>query len=781
MHTQDERRDAAPALGLGYGQFQLAKALLAYTEHPDAATRERAAARVERWQNILVNIVSGTVRYGDQSPFHDVPAWVTLEVATGGFATGRLLAGGQLLPHERAQLARLSHVDEPGARLALNMHALSEEGLADLQSRLASGDYTVDVPEEGALLVVAWLLSQGHVEQAHALIDALAPLFERVRFYPAPGAPRDTQGTHVHRESAHAVAKRLDRLKPQPRIATQRNAVDVWLPLYDQLVGLALDVIEAAWPSPTPRDWKLRMEAFIAEIERIAKTDLHTLNSRARRRFLELFSILGRYCRAPKTLEAKQFARAEEIAHDFLRAHGRPDSAAHLAKREAQRAQVAGVPFEAIARVVAARLHALVPNEGVAEIAPLVVPVTEDESQRFGVPAGTAVPVSIARRLRLCRSGTLRELIAEGIVTSGEVMATLLPALTSNIMAQRYDDAALRELHGAIYRAFRRRRSLLLLNLQRQVAVQDLPWIAVLKEFASTGTQRGEAARVALAEATAIALEAFPQAILPNKLVRELQALSQAAGMNLPWLEELAADIFMGEFSPKYAQSARRAAKLLDGTLYARYYAIDCEQVLAQSRGEKRQSNRWWRSAARAPEADAFAALCARRAGVGTGRHQPAWNGAVIEEAQILTTHNLATALFDAGDADALRPHLSRMAFACFAWTCKTLQHEPDGWHARLIAIKNAAYAWRQMVFYLSWVEQAELEATVEAMEAHFAQQSHAFRHRFEPAVTGLRVAADGSTSPTFGQLHGGRVFVGWTVDRHWLLPDRVDVPLPES
>ncbi|WP_202979953.1 hypothetical protein, partial [Xylella fastidiosa] len=77
--------------------------------------------------------------------------------------------------------------------------------------------------------------------------------------------------------------------------------------------------------------------------------------------------------------------------------------------------------------------------------------------------------------------------------------------------------------------------------------------------------------------------------------------MSERAGRDLPWGEELAADIFMGEFGPKFVLAAQCAAALLDGSLYARYYALDVPAILAlpPKRGEA-----------------AFVRLCAARAGV---------------------------------------------------------------------------------------------------------------------------------------------------------------------
>ena len=128
-----------PQVNPGYARFQIAKALITSEQHEDPATRERAQQRISQWTRVLDGILSGRVDVGSRTPLEGVPAWATLEVITGGFATGELLAGGPLLGHERALLAQLPSVPDRDARRVLNGYYLTEEGLTDLQDRLRTG------------------------------------------------------------------------------------------------------------------------------------------------------------------------------------------------------------------------------------------------------------------------------------------------------------------------------------------------------------------------------------------------------------------------------------------------------------------------------------------------------------------------------------------------------------------------------------------------------------------------------------------------------------------
>lgn len=129
-----------------------------------------------------------------------------------------------------------------------------------------------------------------------------------------------------------------------------------------------------------------------------------------------------------------------------------------------------------------------------------------------------------------------------------------------------------------------------------------------------------------------LALDGFPATLLPNPLVRELATLAREANADLPRVEELAADIFMGRFSVRFLRDAHLAGELLAGSLYARHYDIDYPALPPMDTAQTRRP-----SAGMA----ALDALCRARADVPDGGSRVAANGIVIEQAQVLTNHNL--------------------------------------------------------------------------------------------------------------------------------------------
>ncbi len=228
--------------------------------------------------------------------------------------------------------------------------------------------------------------------------------------------------------------------------------------------------------------------------------------------------------------------------------------------------------------------------------------------------------------------------------------------------ARSYDDEALRTLMAANYRAFRNRRSLLLLNLERQVRIEELPWVRAVS--ARRGDTTAEAALL-LRQLGELAVQGFPGTILPNPLVRELGVLARQSELGAPLVEELAADIFMDAFGPKFLAAAGIAGELLGGSVYERYYGIDYaavrELALAEAGGSAGRPERARAGAVAARTSPGFMRLCAERAasassapagssGVSRGFGVAA-NGKVIEQSQILTTHNLATLVHRVGIA----------------------------------------------------------------------------------------------------------------------------------
>ncbi|MEU5806017.1 hypothetical protein [Streptomyces sp. NPDC047718] len=772
---------ASPA----HAAARLAQALRTSAAHPDAAARERAEGRVRQWRAVLSGMAAGRLTVGSRTPVAGLPAWVTPEVVRGGFATGTPAASGPLTPYEEEAAHRAGL---PATRAELFAHALTEEGLIGLWELLDSGRYEVVLPEESALLTVAWLVRAGDIDAAAALVAELRPFADRLRFLPRPTDRPAADAAAVHRRSVGEVAGQLAARQPKAAVEAQREALTVWRPFEDDMLahwlrygtgtpdvaGTAGDASRAEAGALLERYRELAAAHPLCGKHRDPKSNAGIL-----RRALEETA-------AGRPVPARLAGLLQHAVTSMVAKRGLPGSAEHTQLRRSQARQAALPAHHRIAALVAQRLAPLDQRDGTPDVESPVAPVTEAEAGASGLPAGTAVPERLRQTVRSALSAPLETLVEQGVVPSAEVLAELVPQLVAAATAQRYGDPALRTLAAATYRAFRNRRSLLLLDLAHQVRVEELPWVRAL---AAHGTEADAAERArgaagaALRHLGELAVGAFPGTLLPNPLVRELSQLARQAELaEAPFVEELAADIFMGAFSPKFLTAARVATDLLDGTLYARYYGIDGAAVRSMAvvqAAERLARDAGVRTAAGPATAPAFAGMCAERAdaardrpaGSGGGASRswsPAANGTVIEQAQILTTHNLAVLVRHAGIAPAAG--WEALARACFTTACR-LVARVEGHPRPLATVKDAAYAWRQMLFHLSLCTPDRQAAFVEWAAAEAARRPWHTAARLGPAVAGLRMVAAGGAFGADGTAHGGlaRRFLGWSTDGHWM------------
>ena len=761
---------ASPLYALG----QLQRAVTRATSSDDPADRERALEKVRRWQDVLTGMASGRLSPGSRTPVAGTPAWVTLEVAHGGFATGRYLAEAPLSEQEEARLAGLPAgvPGEPG-REQLNLWYLSDAGQAELLEALRTGRYRVEVPEEAALGVAVLLLDLGFPGQALDLVAELRPLMHRLRFTPRfEPAPRPS-GTAVRLVPAGQAAESLRAVRTPPQLTAMRETLGVWNPLYDRLVDLWCSTVDGELPFPDeagtvrggwparrwPADWAARRGSWLADYERACQ-DLKPAGRHARPRsnFSRLHAALVACPDGGGALSAREAGRVRRALAGTVTRHGSPGSAERAALRAAQAGAAAAPDHAALAQVVARRLDRYPADGGLPSLDPVTAAVSDEDGAGDAAPVGTPIPGHLQRKAARALEAPPDELIRRGVITSADVLAAVLPQLTSRLMAAAIGDPALAGLYEQAYAAFRRRRGLLLLNLESQVRFGELPWVTALEPCRSPQRSGGAAARRALEQAVMLAVTAFPHALLPNPLVRELAALAAQAEIPLPLTEEVAADIFTGAFTVKWRLAAAAASRVMGGTLYGNYYDLPPESLWT---ARPRTAVQWGREIA----VD-FAELCdARAAEAGAGGSRAARNGAVLEQSQILTTHNLAVLVDGLNLEDQLREQAPELARQALSWTVRRLR-QPASRHAALIQVKNAAYAWRQAIFLLSYCNPAQqLEQA-----RQLAEDSAGIP--FGPAADGLTHIIAGGRFSADGTIPGasGRRFLGWARGPHWYL-----------
>jgi hypothetical protein len=625
------------------------------------------------------------------------------------------------------------------SRERLNLWYLTDAGQSRLLDALASGDFRIDVPEDGALMTVAWLLANGHAAAALDVVAELRPLMHRLRMTPRFTGSVAPQGTSVRVASVGEVRDGLRAITVNPRLAAMRETFRVWHPLYDRLVALWCDTVTGelprlendgtvvgGWPCRVwPDDWAERRAQWLADVP-----DGQPRHPRSN--FARLHKALLACERDSSALTARDVGWVRRALANTITRHGAPGSEARAALRATQLAVAARPTYADMAKGIADRLDAFPVDGGL----PAVEPVTQD------------APPHLVAKVTRALEAPVEELVERKVITSGDVLATVLPQMTSSLMAANIADPDLATLYANIYAAFRRRRSLLLLNLEHQVAFEELPWIGALEPLREHNRKDAKtAARRTLEQTVLLVLHAFPQAILPNPLVRELGALAKQADVRMPLVEEVAADIFMGTFTSKWHTAAALTSQVMAGTLYARYYD------LPESWPAPGRKRRWGKETA-----DEFAKVCETRAQeAGRGGGWVARNGATLEQSQILTTHNLAVLVDTLGLRERITALAPELAARTLDWAVNRIAVRADDHHARLIAVKNTAYAWRQAVFFLSFCDRATQEATVEPLR-------HTRVTALRPAVEGLAAVIGGARFGADGTVGEGRRFLGWAV-----------------
>ncbi len=699
------------------------------------------SARAASWRAVLDGMADGTLTVGSRTPVADTPAWVTLEVLHGGFASGRYLAEAPLRQDE-TDVVRSLPDDAPGTtdRERLNLHYLTDEGQAVLLGALAAGTYRIDLPEDAALATVAWLLAHDRHAEALDLVAALRPLMHRLRMTPRFEAAPVSAGSVVKLASVGQVKASLRAVITPPAIDTMRTRL--WeRPLYDRLVALWCETVEGdlpelqddgvvtgGWPCRVwPEDWTARRTALLAETEGVA--------AHPRANFTRLRAALVACETDSRALTARDVGWVRRALANTIGKHGAPGSERRTALREAGLAIAARPTRAGLADAVACRLDVYPDDGGV----PSVEPVAADVD-------GRRVPESLVVKVTRALEAPVEELVARNVITSGEVLAIVLPQITASLLAANIEDPALSALYAHTYAAFRRRRGLLLLDLATQVGFTELPWVAALEPLRAHRRDHAEAARKTLAQTTMLALTSFPQTILPNPLVSEFVTLAKQAGASLPLVEEIAADIFMGTFTTKFRDAAVVASRVMAGSLYARYY--DLPETWPEE-----TTNRWGRKTA-----EGFAKACKDRAAEAhRGRVSGvAANGTVLEQSQILTTHNLAVLADGLGLWDRLTPIAPDLAARALGWALHRTAVPTTDRHAALIAVKNAAYAWRQGIFFLSFCDTERQWTIVDELRPRLAGTD------LGPAVDGLAAVVAGYRFDADGKVQNGQRWLGW-------------------
>ena len=656
---------------------------------PDDVAEKSEKAHRAAWAAVVSGMASGELSVGSRAPIHGTPVWATPEVVTGGFVTGHLLA-------------TLQAGDEP------NSAFLTQEGFEKLQAWLDSGCFRIRYPEHGALLSVAWLARQGRLEEAKKVLDAISPFFENLRFYPDSAETPISLSPLICVSTVGEVCEALSserQLYGEPNLEIPRirqmeaaaEAIRFWVPFKLRLIRLFGETRnKEGWPlQKFPGPWLAEAELLFSEFE--AKARKGILNGKVKRAGsnLEILThclekcVKGKVCDSVRAdIQPRKVGLLKRLLEIYQnRFGGLPGSEAFtlaFAKRQAMMDRQLASPSRCVFYdACVERLRGFDPELGLFEMEAVLAPLTVNDARY-------EIPKTLRRKISRCRVDSLVELLRLKVIPSSESMALLVPRLSSAAITLGIDDQALRFLAVGVRHAFFRRRSLLLLNLASQVKLKELPWTLPFLLCDSKG-----ASLATLKEIVSAALTFFPFSILPNKLLQSLRDLVISAGLEIPLVDELAADIFQGRFSPKFLHAAQLTAEKLGSSIYAEHYGLsECFEKIESFEGDNALAN--------------FNELCTS---VRTG-YSIAENGIVIEQCQLLTSHNLIPLIVKLD----LQLDWVDLISKIWRWILGAMSQVPTGWPAKLRLRKDVAYAWRQLVVFTCLIDD-QLETIGELKE----------------------------------------------------------------
>jgi len=183
-------------------------------------------------------------------------------------------------------------------------------------------------------------------------------------------------------------------------------------------------------------------------------------------------------------------------------------------------------------------------------------------------------------------------------------------------------------LYGAIYAAFRQRRSLLLLNLEHQVAARRAAVGAALQPFRTRGSRRADA------RARRWSSWSFWRGIV-SYVIPAQQAVAgdwrheQSAGFRC--LSSRVAPTSSWHLFGEFLRAASNGGPRARAFCYERYYDVPAVRVLTLNDLEQK----WGVKTSPASPICASSWRVRKRP-----RARPCYNGTILEQEQILTTHN---------------------------------------------------------------------------------------------------------------------------------------------
>ena len=562
QHNREMEKRTTVANGSPYVLRELAASLKAIPLDPRLGPEIREDNRLKRARKAaaaLVAMSSGAVHVGSATPT-DFPQWVTLEVAKGGFATGKCAA-------------QLTSADEP------NENFLHPEAMARLHRGVVEGTLRAVQPEHCALPVFVYLLLEGYVEPALRVLRVFQPYMGVLRLYPEEGHPAQPSPPPDSVLFAPMCSGDLQAALEGDGRRSTSDAVRAVRTRKQQLRAPALwDLKKSVADLLTSFTHGLRVECRNNVV-----TDCR-FDVAAAQRNVEVCHDMLRNVRGADWQYNSRMLRRSTLKI-FVKALESIVKKNGMSNRELRLLCVSLIDFYKRKKPVHPDITPSESSSGLSELLKRISALcTRADTGMTEADAAAAVDgLKLSGRLaHLVSKSTLRPLsdhIVSGNIPSLDVLGDAAADICTACSAAAAHDPASRNLTAMMHRTFRNVRSLLLRGLATQKTVADIPWFRELQSVVDERAHRMPTeARERNAAVTILKtmLAHFPESVADpsNTFISAISAVLRTSGFPVP-LKQIAVDIFENEFSASFTKAWKEACRLLDGTLYASYYDVE--------------------------------------------------------------------------------------------------------------------------------------------------------------------------------------------------------------
>ena len=484
------------------------------------------------------------------------PEWVTPQITKWGFSTGDHVAGGPLKQHELDIFEKISKSQKnENKRYMINDWCLNTpQGRQWITSLADSGQYSTPTMEEGCILVIVLL---GDKKIANDLINEIKPWMTELRFFPEPKTV-DLNAALIPRSSLQNLEKLSKKLSGEIKgITTQLKMFQKRIEktakfntMYVTIYNKASKVLELL-RGPKTRSFDTGVKELKRDLSKIQK-DINSfgirkkINRTTAKKFLHIIETFLQY--EMKTSE--KFVKHIEFHISCV--------APTLTRRSGDVKEITSKQKDAV--------------DQRSELLEILKPMYDSNGIEKDIVDELVIKFPLVEKsIRKSTLGTLTELCDYGLLGSSEefsdqvsVVADIHLSLDRSLV---FNTVPYQILALNFHRAFSVRRSRLLLDLNTQVKISEIPWYVVFKNtFQTISPDTFDLSKSIFINY----LSNFAGTQMPNKFVDILSNTLGWAGL----VKEIASDIFMGSFVKTFgAQSKERESIFGVDTPYGSYYS----------------------------------------------------------------------------------------------------------------------------------------------------------------------------------------------------------------